>query len=491
MSVERADPETALPAFSSELCAAQSRRFLLIAAILASALGFIDGTVVAIALPAMRESLGAGLGAAQWYANAYMLTLSALILVGGALGDRFGVARVFGFGIGLFLVASLVCGLAPTSAILIGARAVQGVGAALMVPGSLALIARAYPQAERGRAIGIWASASAVTTAAGPLVGGAVLELGPEAWRAIFLVNLPLGGVALWLLFAHVERDPAEEPGAPVDWTGAGLATAGLGLVALALTAAEHGGAVDRQGPWLGLTGVAVLGLFLWVETRRTAPMLPLSIFAAPGFSAANLVTLTLYFALSTILFFLPMTLIAGWGLAPLAAALVFLPLTALIGGFSPIVGRLADRHGPGRFIAGGSALAGCGYLLMGAAAPAQAFWTGILPGAVLVGAGMALVVAPLSTVVMGAAGPARAGVASGVNNAVSRVAGLIAVAAMGPVAAHAYRAVEGPASFGEAGVAGSAHAGAMSAAFATLALTASILAFLSAGIAWIGLRRR
>ena len=473
-------------------CTARDRPFLLAAAILASALGFIDGTVVAIALPAMRESLGAGLGAAQWIANAYMLALSALILAGGALGDRLGTARVFGGGIALFVAASLLCGLAASPGVLIAARALQGVGAAAMVPGSLALIARAYPEAERGRAIGIWAAASAVTTAGGPVLGGAILALGPEAWRAIFLVNLPLGGVALWLLLAHVARDRAAAAPAAVDWPGAALVTGGLGCIALALTASEHGGAPGPRDLALAAAGLGLLGLFLLVERRAPAPMLPLDVFARPGFAAVNAVTLTLYFALSTILFFLPMTVISGWGRPPLAAAFVFVPLSALIGALSPGFGRLAGRWGARRFIAGGAAVAGLGYLAMAAAAPAQAFWSGMVPAALLMGLGMALVVAPLSTAVMASAGAGRAGVASGVNNAVSRTAGLLAVAAMGPVAATAYGAAGGPASFGAAAAAEAArgHGTAMSAAFSTLAAISALLAFASAALAWTGLRR-
>ncbi|MGL5009690.1 MAG: MFS transporter, partial [Paracoccaceae bacterium] len=213
------------------ICAPEARKWVLLTAILASSLGFIDGSVVAIALPAMRASLGASLAEAQWFANAYLLVLSAFILAGGALGDRFGTARVFGAGIGIFVLGSVLCAVAPTPETLIAARAVKGLGAALMVPGSMAIIGKAYPREMRGRAIGTWSAASAITTALGPIIGGAVLTLGPDwAWRLIFAVNLPLGGIALWLLFTRVVPDRGQ-PGVPIDLLGAVLATVGLGLI--------------------------------------------------------------------------------------------------------------------------------------------------------------------------------------------------------------------------------------------------------------------
>ncbi|MEM6741856.1 MAG: MFS transporter [Pseudomonadota bacterium] len=499
---QRADSEAGAPAFSSRFCAAKSRRYLLIAAILASALGFIDGTVVAIALPAMRDSLAATLSQSQWFSNAYMLTLSALILVGGAAGDRFGIARVFRSGIVLFLIASLFCGIAPTPGSLIAARAVQGIGAALMVPGSLALIARTYPEEERGRAIGIWAAASAATTAAGPLIGGALLSVsGNEAWRLLFLVNLPLGGIALYLLHRHVVEDAVTAPAAKLDLPGAVLATIALGCIAFALTSGGHAeGAEPGQtiegsglsGLALGLAGVglAALAAFLWVERQSPAPMMPLRLFTNANFSTANLATFVLYFALSGILFFLPMTLIAGWGESALTASLVFAPLTLAIALLSPRVGRWADRTGPRLPIALGSLLVAVGYGLMAVAAPFQAFWWGILPGGTVAGLGMALVVAPLSTAVMASAGRDASGAASGVNNAVSRIAGLFAVAGFGPIAAAAYAGSGGPESFGALTEA-AGHAAAMSSAFATLAWIAAILAAASALITWLGLRTR
>ncbi|MEO1676750.1 MAG: MFS transporter [Pseudomonadota bacterium] len=490
---DRAEPLAALPPSVPGLCPAARRRYLLVAAILASALGFIDGTVVSIALPAMRESLGATLSATQWFHNAYLLTLSALILAGGSLADRFGTARTFGWGIAVFMAASLACAAAPTPGTLIAARAAQGVGAAFMIPGSLALIARTYPEEERGRAIGIWAAASAITTAGGPLLGGALLTAGgPEVWRWLFAVNLPLGAVAIWLLARNVEADHVEDAKAPLDIAGAAAATLALGLFAYGLSLAQPGdGHAATASPWPSLiASVAVFVLFVVIEWRSPAPMLPLSLFARADFSAANLATLALYAALSGVAFFLPMTLIAGWGLAPIAASVVFLPLTIFVGLFSSRVGQLADTIGARPLIAGGSLLVGVALMLMAAAAPAEAFWLGILPGAIVMGAGMCLVVTPLSTAVMAAVPATQTGAASGVNNAVSRISGLIAVAALGPVAAAAYFAADGPESFGTQSALPE-HAAAMSAAFASIALICALTAFAAAAAAWFGLPAR
>ena len=253
-------------------CAPENRRGILIAAILASSLSFIDGTVVSIALPAMRDSLGASFAQAQWFSNAYILMLSALILTGGALGDRFGLARIFGIGIGVFILGSVATAMAPDPVSMIAARAFKGIGAALMVPGSLAFISRAYPAEERGRAIGIWAAASAVTTALGPIIGGLVLTFaGPEFWRWIFAVNLALGAFALYILNRSVGNDTSAQS-QRVDWIGACLATVGLGGVAYGLTT------IQLDGPTVPILGLGTAALMLVVlhERRTAAPMMPL-----------------------------------------------------------------------------------------------------------------------------------------------------------------------------------------------------------------------
>ncbi len=482
---ERSSAPVSVPGF----CAEANRKWVLVAAILASALGFIDGSIVAIALPAMRESLGATLAQAQWISNAYMLTLSALILVGGAMGDRFGVARIFGGGIAIFIIGSIACAVAPTADLLIVARAVKGVGAAFMVPGSLAIIARAYPKAERGRAIGIWAAASAVTTALGPIAGGVLLTLGgDEIWRWIFAVNLPLGAYVLWLLATRIERDPGH-PGQGVDYLGAVLATLALGLIAWALTGAEHGEAGDLRALGLGAAGLAALVIFVLWELRAPHPMVRMGLFRDRSFSAANTATFCLYFALSGILFFLPMTAIAGWGVSEIEVTLAFVPLSVFIGALSSRTGALADRVGAGRLIAAGSALVALSFAALALAAPHQNFWGHVFPAMVVMGFGMSAVVAPLSVAVMAAVDEDDTGAASGINNALSRIAGLVAVAALGSLAAATYGAAGGPASFGAVSEA-EGHIGAGNAAFAAVAWVTAALAALSSCIAWFGLSR-
>ena len=470
---------TPVPVFREGFCAARARRYILITAVLASSMGFIDGSVVAIALPAMRESLGASLVDAQWFSNAYMLTLSALILLGGALGDRLGLGRVFGGGIAIFMVGSLACAVAPSSESLIVARALKGIGAAFMIPGSLAIISRAYPREERGRAIGIWAAASALTTALGPIIGGLALTYGgPEMWRWIFAVNLPFGALALWLLITHVRED-FKTPGRGLDLPGAALATLGLGLLAYGLTDGTL---------WAGAAGVAIIAAFLLVEVRSPHPMMPLSLFRNRMFSAANLATFTLYFALSAILFFLPMTLIAGWGENEIVTSAAFVPLTIFISTLSGPIGKLADKTGPGPLIGAGSMIVAVGYAVLAATLPWQDFWRMTLPAMGLMGLGMAFVVAPLSTAVMGAVSDENQGTASGVNNALSRMAGLVAVAAMGALTAAAYSGAGGMASFGiTSDTAG--HVEAMNSAFALVAWICAGLAALSGLIAFLGVR--
>ena len=471
-----------LPGF----CAPEARKFILIAAILASALGFIDGTLVAIALPAMRDGLNASLVQAQWINNGYLLPLSALILLGGALGDRFGLARVFAAGIAGFVLASLACALAPTPETLITARVLQGIGAAVMVPGSLALIARAYPEEERGRAIGIWAAASALTTALGPILGGLVLSIGgPETWRLLFAINLPLGGLAFWMILTKVAADPAR-PDHPLDLLGAMLITGTLGLIALGLTGASEGHAVNWTPALAG--AVLFLGFLAW-EARSRYPMVPLDLFKNASFSAANAATFLIYFALSTVMFFLPMTLIAGWGLPEIMASAAFAPLSVFIPLLSTKAGAWADDYGPGPLIALGGGLVALSFVCLAITTPMQNFWALTLPSTALMGLGMALVVAPLSTAIMGAVPSERSGTASGINNAVSRVAGLVAVAVMGTLAGTLYAGAGGSGSFGAfSDTAG--HADAMNAAFAVLCWITAALTALGAVGAYLFIRK-
>lgn len=470
-------------------CPQGQRRYVLIAAILASALGFIDGSVVSIAIPAMRTSLGASFAEAQWISNAYLLTLSSFLLVGGAAGDRYGLRRVFAFGIALFVAASMLCALATTAGFLIAARALQGVGAAIMVPGSLAIISKAYPKHERGQAIGTWAAASAITTAAGPILGGMLLSWGSDdIWRLIFAINLPLGGVALYLLLAKVPPDP-QMPAKRIDFLGGLLAIMALGCLAWALTGPEGEGAAPllSHGVLFLLLAALFLFGFLVVEWRAKDPIMPLGIFRNRIFSAANLVTFFLYFALSAVLFYLPMTLIGGWQLPEAQVGFVFLPLTVAVALMSGPVGRLSDKTGPGLLIAIGSGIVSIAYAGLGLGLGLMQFWFHILPMMVVMGIGMGLVVSPLSAAVMGAVDDRDSGAASGINNAVSRVAGLVAVAAMGALAAATYPQFGAELQLDAADA--QQHLLGNNAAFQTVAMITSVMCFVATVIAIFGLK--
>lgn len=495
MTADAAGPATAT------FCPEQNRGYVLAASILASALGFIDGSILAIAIPAIRLDLGASLVDAQWISNAYALTLSALILVGGAAGDRFGLRKTFIAGIALFVAASIACALAPEAKSLIAFRALQGIGGAIMVPCSLAIIAKAYPKAERGRAIGIWAAASALTTALGPVIGGFVLSaFDAGVWRAIFAVNVPLGALAIFLLAARVPADAPAERRA-LDLGGAALATIGFGALAYGLTAlsAEGGGQASVAASLAAVVaGLIVIAAFIWWEGRHREAMVDLALFSSRPFSGANVATFFLYFSLSAILFYLPMLLIAAWDLTAGEVGFIFLPLSVAIALLSGPVGRYADRNGPRIPIAGGSLVVAIAFagLAMIAFLGLHAFWTGVFPAMVLMGLGMSLVISPLSTAIMTAVDDKDTGAASGINNAVARIAGLVAVAAMGAVAALVYAVAVG----GQTGLPGfgepvrqalgldaeTLRVAASDMAFAAVAAITALLCVLSAVAAWV-----
>jgi EmrB/QacA subfamily drug resistance transporter len=476
----------AIQTANGTFCPAARRRYVLIAAILASALGFIDGSILAIALPDIRLALGASFAQAQWISNAYALTLSALILVGGAAGDTFGLRRSFAIGIAAFVAASLLCAIAPTPNLLIGFRALQGIGAALMVPGSLAIIAKAYPKGERGNAIGIWAASSALTTAIGPVLGGILLEWGgPSIWRFIFAINLPLGAVALYLLLAKIPADRPEKA-RHLDLGGAVLAVLSLGGISYGLTALGSDGA-GSSPVMVGATisiGLLLLAAFVLFERRlgREA-MMDLRLFAIGQFTGANIATFFLYFALSAVLFYLPMLLIAGWGMTTTEAGFTFLPLSVLIALMSKSVGRFSDRLGARLPIALGSLVVALAFAALALVAQfdIRSFWLAVFPAMVAMGFGMALVVSPLSTAIMTAVDDRDTGAASGINNAGSRIAGLFAVAAMGTLAAWLYG--QGGLSAGIPGFGEPPQAAALDAAAEAVRIGASNRAF--AGVAW------
>ena len=414
-------------------CPPQDRPYVLAATVTASAMAFIDGTVVHVALPAIQAEFGTSFAGLQWIVNLYLLMLGALLLAGGALGDQVGRRRIFMLGIALFAAASILCAAAPTSATLITARAVQGLGAALMVPQSLAIIAASFPRATRGRAIGTWAGFSALTTALGPPLGGLLIDL--LSWRAAFWINLPLAAVSLWLTWRHVPESRSSRP-EPVDWAGAATATLGLGLVTYALTMwprIDDGGYATVIAAAIG--GCALLAAFVAIERRVTAPMMPPALLADRTFAGLNAMTLLLYAALGGTLFLLPYNLIQLHHYSATAAGLAMLPLGLTIGILSRYSGRLMDRIGPRIQLVAGPLLValGCSGLALPGLQGGYAV-TFLVPVALL-GLGMATAISPLTTSIMNAVHEDRSGAASGINNAASRIAGLLAVAVVGAVA--------------------------------------------------------
>lgn len=414
-------------------------RRTLIATILASSMAFIDGSALNVALAALQDDLGASGADLLWIVNGYLLMLAALLLLGGALGDRLGRKRVFSAGIVLFAGSSLACGLAPSTAFLIAARFVQGVGGALMIPGSLAILTAGVVQEERGRAIGLWSAATTITTIGGPILGGLFADLG--LWRGVFVINLPLAVLALAALAPVPEtRDDAltgrlDLPGAVLTVLGLGGITYGLiRLGDLGVRAGLH-----HADILIGLgAGVILLIAFVLVERRSAQPLVDLTLFKMRTFTGANLMTAALYGALSGGLFFLPLNLIQVQGYNSALAGLTFLPFSLMLALLSPWSGGLVDRIGPRVPLTVGPILVGMGFgalALPGLTGGPSAFWTTYFPGILLMGAGMGITVAPLTTTVMNAVPSHRAGIASGINNAFSRQAQVLAIAVFGAVA--------------------------------------------------------
>jgi EmrB/QacA subfamily drug resistance transporter len=409
-------------------------RWTLIASILGSSMAFIDGSVVNVALPSIQADLGGGLATQQWVVDAYLLTLGSLILVGGSLGDIFGESKVFAIGVASFAGASILCAIAPDAPSLIVFRGIQGMAGAVLTPASLAMITATFTGTARGNAIGQWTSWTGISFILGPTLGGWLVDV--STWRLIFLINIPIAAATLLLLVRLGGMHQTRREGMKVDVVGAILCTVGLGLVVAGFIEQPQRGWGDPLILLAFAVGAACLGAFVAYELRTPKPMLPLRLFRLRNFSVANIETLSVYGGLSALTTFLTLYLIEFAGFSALRAGISLLPVTIVMFFLSPRMGRLSMQHGPRLFMAIGPIVAGLGVLAYTRLPQDLTYWVDILPALLVFSLGLSLTVAPLTTTVLADAGPGDAGVASGVNNAVARIAGLLAIAILGIVAA-------------------------------------------------------